>query len=224
MKVIDINVDVGEGFAFDDELLQIATSANVCCGAHAGSVDLTMATVAKCITAGVRVGAHPGVPDRAGMGRTPLRTMSNEERDVLLSSLVDQLLVAEWDYVKPHGALYNGSSIPGPVADVVASLMSQRSEPLLGMPGTHHEEIARIAGVRLIREGFADRAYDSDGMLVARSRSGAVLSSHDEIAAQVLRLAVLVDSICIHGDTPGCVTIAEHVLRTLSDAGYEVRA
>ena len=224
MKAIDINVDIGEGFAFDGDLLRIATSANVCCGAHAGSVDLTMATVAKCITAGVRVGAHPGVPDRAGMGRTPLKITSNEERDDLLSSLVDQLEVAEWEYVKPHGALYNGTTVPGHAADAVATLLSSGKEPLLGMSGTHHEEIARIAGVRLIREGFADRAYDSDGLLVARSERGAVLSSLDEIAAQVLRLARRVDSICVHGDTPGCVAIAEHVLRTLSDAGYEVKA
>ena len=222
MRKIDINVDLAEGFSFDDELLEIATSANVCCGAHAGSVELSLATIQKCRGKGVRVGAHPGVPDRKNFGRLPLVIEHGHELDALLESLVEQLSIAAWAYVKPHGALYNATNVPGLPAQAVAALMRSHAVPLFGMPGTHHEEIARSAGVALIREGFADRLYLDNGLLAPRSVEGSVLSDPEQISKQVIELAEKVDSICIHGDSPGCVAIAELVRKTLEDAGHEV--
>lgn len=94
--------------------------------------------------------------------------------------------------------------------------------PMLGLPGTYHETIASIASVGFIREGFADRLYLEDGTLAPRSMDGSVLNDPEQIAKQVIELARRVDSICIHGDSPGCVAIAELVRKTVEDSGYEV--
>ncbi len=222
MKKVDINVDVGEGFAFDDALLSIATSANVCCGAHAGSVELCLATVEKCRSLGVRVGAHPGYPDRATMGRGEFSCDMPEERRALERSLWEQVSISNWSYIKPHGALYNVTTRLGPAMLPVMATASRLQVPFMGMPGTHHEGIAQGAEVRFIREGFADRAYLPNGRLMSRTEPGAVLSDHSEIVAQVLVLAERVDSICVHGDSPGCVEIAALVRATLEKGGYEV--
>lgn len=222
MRRIDINVDVGEGFPFDDELLQIATSANVCCGVHAGSVALTLSTLEVCATRGVRAGAHPGFPNRESMGRAPIAHMNEDERALLTESLLDQVGVGTWSYVKPHGALYNSSTRQGAVTVPLVKLMHSVRLPLLGLPGTHHEDIAFAAHVPFFREGFADRAYRRDGTLVPRTEPGAVLSDPAEIADQVLVLASRVDSICVHGDSPGCVRIAALVREILESNGYEV--
>lgn len=224
MKRIDINVDVAEGFPFDSELLRVATSANICCGAHAGSIELCLQTVATCRELGIRVGAHPGFPDRTNMGRAPIAFEDENARVALLHSLLEQLSVSEWDYVKPHGALYNATTAAGPVTVPLVAALLKSGLPLMGMPRTHHEHIAFAAEVSFIREGFADRAYTKEGLLVPRSELGAVLGELDEIASQVQVLASRVDSICIHGDSPGCVEIAEHVRRTLETNGYEVGA
>ncbi|HXH61443.1 MAG TPA: LamB/YcsF family protein [Fimbriimonadaceae bacterium] len=222
MKRVDINVDMGEGFAFDDELLHIATSANVCCGAHAGSPELTMQTVEKCRRLGVRVGAHPGVPDRENMGRLPLVLEGDDDAEALLQSLRGQMRLASWDYVKAHGALYNACAVPGRPADVMEALLREFPLPAMAMPGTRLEEVVSGLGSDLIREGFADRRYTERGTLAPRSEPGSVLSDPSEIAAQVVRLAARVDSICIHGDSPGCVEIAALVRETLVANGYGV--
>lgn len=251
-KTIDINVDLGEGFGFDDELLQIASSANVGCGVHAGSEVITFETVEKCLAKGVRVGLHPGYPDRESMGRKSLQP--GQER-VYLDSIADQITrfcrKYQADYLKPHGGFYNDLGIvmeagwdsmvrhPGSKSPYEAGgqEMSKTAGTgmlivqlrifklkLMGLAGTYHEEIARRAGYGFIREGFADRRYLPDGRLVRRSQPGAVLETQSEIEAQVLNLAETCDSICIHGDTAGAVRIAEWVRVTLESRGYQVQA
>jgi UPF0271 protein len=222
VKRVDINVDVGEGFPFDGALLEIATSANVCCGAHAGSAGLAIETAAQCRSLGLRVGAHPGPPDRASMGRAPLAIEDEQDRLELLTSLMAQVRIAPWDYVKPHGALYNAATRPGPATVPLVATVLHLKLPLMGLPGTHHEHIAFAAEVPFVREGFADRAYLPSGLLVPRTEPGAVLTDPGLIAKQVLVLAQRVDSICVHGDTPGCVETAALVRKTLESNGYEV--
>jgi UPF0271 protein len=156
------------------------------------------------------------------MGRAPIVFKGEEERAALFRSLSEQVAVAAWDYVKLHGALYNATARIGPTTAPVVKVLVSLGLPLMGMPGTHHEELAEAAGVAFIREGFADRAYLPEGLLVPRTSAGAVLSDHGQIADQVLVLAERVDSICVHGDSPGCVEIAALVRRTLAGAGYEV--
>lgn len=226
MKTIDLNVDIGEGAGFDAELLEIATSANVCLGAHAGSWEVTVETIRLCERAGVRVGAHPGFPDRGSMGR---RTPHRHERDAWAADVHEQVRrfrsLRVGSYVKPHGALYNLSADGDAWAgDVVARALETLDLPLMGLPGTAHLGIATQAGQWLIREGFADRAYTSAGFLVPRSDQGAVLDDPAAVVAQAFFLAPTVDSICLHGDTPGCVGFARRIRAALEEAGFEVRA
>lgn len=239
MKKVDLNVDIGEGFPFDEALLEFATSANVCCGVYAGSPELTRATIDLCRSKGVRVGIHPGYPNREAMGR---ETTSLAEAIASLPAQLAPFGFGEAMYVKPHGALYNLSSFASERSERVSEGSSRRPkiEPeaarlveaifeipvtpraLMGLPGTGHELLARRNEVEFIREGFADRAYTASGRLVPRGEPGAILQDPAQIRAQVLNLAPRADSICLHGDTPGCLEFAELVRRTLVDAGYEV--
>lgn len=251
-RKLDLNVDIGEGFGHDLELLRFATSANVCCGVHAGSEEITVEAAARCREHNVRIGIHPGYPDRATMGRGALS--AGNERDYL-RSLFDQV---EWfksaiggAYLKPHGGFYNDTAVVLP-ADWEWSLrkqpLSTRYEtgglflaqypgmqslmmllrihhlPLMGLEPTSHRVLAERSGQGFIREGFADRAYQEDGTLVPRDRPGAVLKDPKEVREQVIRIAPFVDSICLHGDTADCVEFAELVYETLIGEGFEVTA
>lgn len=230
MKRIDLNVDIGEGFPFDDGLLEFATSANVGLGEHAGSWELTLATVEKCRARGVRVGAHPGFPDRAGMGREDPAPDGALEAMESVRSQVERFRSLGPAYVKPHGALYHlvaGGAAPSELVGLAVAfaydVVHRYELPLMLLPVGPVAKMAQIHG-RLIREGFADRAYLPDGHLAKRGTPGAVLHDPAEIRAQVVKLAESVDSICLHGDTPGCLEFAEQITRTLRDAGYEVGA
>ena len=255
MKRIDLNVDIGEGFAFDLDLLTLATSANIACGEHAGSWEITLERIAECQSHGVRVGTHPGYPDRPNMGRKPMEP--GQEREFLASIFGQaQRFMGHFRaaYLKPHGAFYNDTAtlLPAgwdrPVPKIAATSIPTKYEAegaflsrtpglnslgmilrihglaLMGLPGTAHVEIARRCNQTFIAEGFIDRRYRADGTLTPRSEAGAVLHDPAEIRAQVLGLAERVDSLCLHGDTPGAVEMAEMVRKTLVDAGYEVSA
>lgn len=250
-RTIDLNVDIGEGFPNDLALLEFATSANICCGSHAGSEELTLEAAARCRERNVRIGAHPGYPDRASMGRLSLAS-GQHERDYL-KSLFDQV---EWfvtaigaSYLKPHGAFYNDTAVvlPSdwewsqrkqplatryetsglflaqyPGMQSLMMILRIHHLPLMGLATTSHRVLAERAGQPLIREGFADRAYNADGTLVSRTEPGAVLTDQGAVREQVIKIAPFVDSICLHGDTPDCVEFAELVRKTLEDQGYEV--
>ena len=250
-KTIDLNVDIGEGFPFDHDLLRFASSANVCCGVHAGSLELTRETIDLCLTQRVRVGAHPGYPDRESMGRHAMQC--GQER-IYLKSIFDQMIqfkqYCEPAYMKPHGAFYGDTAIvlpanwrtairqvPPPASAYEAGglylaqfpgiqsltlLLRINKLPLVGLNATAHKEIASRAGTNLIKEGFGDRGYLSNGTLIPRGSIGAMLTTDDAIKEQVLRLAPEVDSICLHGDTPHCLEYAELVFKTLVDSGYGV--
>lgn len=231
MKKVDLNVDIGEGFPYDEALLEFATSVNVCCGEHAGSWELTLDTIELCKRKGTRIGMHPGFPDRASMGRAvPEGSVTH-----LLWSLYSQckgfMAAHRASYVKPHGAFYNlmcsseEESEPELWAACGATLIEiveNFDVPVMILPVA--APIGDYQDRPIIAEGFADRAYQPDGTLVPRTEPGAVLEDPEQIKEQVLRLAPEVDSICLHGDTPGCLEFAQMVRKTLEDAGYEVAA
>lgn len=227
---IDVNVDIGEGFAYDDELIKLATSANVCCGAHAGSRELTLETIEKCKRAGVRIGMHPGFPDRASMGRSLPRP---DEADRWFESLLDQadsfMKAYKAAYFKPHGAWYNllcsPSRIPNELNGMASGMLfgfcrRYVISPMLADCAPY--EHLKLYGCPPIREGFADRAYDKRGFLVPRGQPEAMLEDPETIAKQVTKLALQCQSICVHGDSEGCTAILELVVKTLEDGGYEV--
>lgn len=251
MKKVDLNVDIGEGFPYDEALLEFATSANICCGRHAGNWKKTRKTVKLCEQKGIRYGMHPGYPSREDMGRGKITALTSTGFRISLATQAKNFRDSfSPKYVKPHGGFYNDTALSLKSLEQQTTLLKQiasemapesvyddrvftptarlltkilNSTPtLLGLPNTAHEVIARQAGATFIREGFADRAYRPDGTLLPRSEPGAVLEDPEEIKAQVLRLADQVDSICLHGDTPNCLEFAEMVYKTLIDHGYEV--
>lgn len=239
MKKVDLNVDIGEGFPHDAALLEFATSANICCGEHAGSWELTLQTIELCKDKGTRIGCHPGFPDRESFGR---RVPKENEIDAYLISVGEQVdrFVKETtaSYIKPHGAFYNvlasrgfpnefAPSIYGACGGALIHILMLTGLPPMLLLGSRdgavvEERIAPLWHTKPIYEGFADRRYRADGTLTPRSEPDAVLRDPEEIRAQVMSLAPKVDSICLHGDTPNCLEFAELVRRTLLDAGYEV--
>lgn len=227
MKRIGINVDIGEGMPYDEELLKYATSANVGCGAHCGSPQITMEAIKKCRRAGVVVGAHPGYPDPENMGRVEWDLPDNDKTHALYRSLTEQLTPMEglFAYIKPHGAFYHQTQVPSPHAGLLTALLAIHICPLLGTAGTTHERVAAASGVKLIKEGFGDRRYlPGTRKLAPRSEGNAMLTDPKEIQEQVLELAEDVDSICVHGDSENCVEIIRIVSSALEEAGYEVRS
>lgn len=238
VTTIDLNADLGESFGRwqlgdDDALLPLLTSANVACGFHAGDALTLRRTVAGAAKHGVAVGAQVSYRDLAGFGRREMEVEPEElAADVLyqmgaLDGLCRTVGTAV-RYVKPHGALYH-RTLRDPVqaqALVSAVVAYDPSLPLMTMAGGEAERLARAAGLRVVLEGFADRAYDDTGRLVPRTRSGALLTRGEDVAEQAVRLARsgTVETICIHGDTPGAPALAEVARAALEAAGLRLRS
>ena len=201
-----------------------AASANICCGAHAGSPEHSLETALICRKLGVQIGAHPGYPDREHFGRRSWSELPSDIRNNFKESLKTQLdhMVEFALYVKPHGALYNDCTQPCESAEILTEVLSESGLMLMGLPSTHHQTIARDAGVLFIREGFADRKYTDQGTLVSRKEPDAILTEPVEVCKQAERLAVEVDSLCLHGDTPGAVAFADQLFQHLQSAGFEI--
>jgi UPF0271 protein len=224
---IDLNADVGEGFADDERLLDVVTSANVACGFHAGSVDTMRSVCAAAASRGVAIGAHPSYRDREGFGRRELEVPV----DVLRDDVAEQLAVlaeiaagegAQVTYVKAHGALYTRAIDDAEVARAIVDAIVEHAVAVLAWPGSELFEQARGAGLQAFAEGFADRGY-AGGRLVPRDRPGALLAA-PEAARQAVALAEAaeVQSICVHGDSPGAADLAVRVRAALAAAGIAV--
>jgi UPF0271 protein len=235
MAAIDLNSDLGESFGVwtmgdDDALLRLVTSANVACGFHAGDPSTMLRTCRSAAERGVTVGAHVSYPDLAGFGR---RAIDIDLGDLYADTMyqigalraVAESAGARLGYLKPHGALYNRIVSDAGQAAAVARAAKKTGLPLLGLPGSAIASAAAEEGIEFWREGFIDRAYRADGTLVPRSEPGAVLSDPEKAAVQALELARSgrVDSLCVHGDSPHAVAMAEAVLGALDGAGIEVR-
>lgn len=219
--VVDLNADVGEGFAADDELLGIVTSANVACGFHAGDARSMRAACGAAEHAGVAIGAHVSYRDRDGFGRRELgEDAATIERHAFEQVTALQAasggLVA---YVKPHGALYHRASVDDACAAAIVAAAAPL--PVLGFPGSRLLARAEDAGLLAVEEGFCDRGYAADGTLIPRGEPGAVLGA-EEAAAQAVALVGRVRSLCIHSDTPGAALLARQVRAALEAAGVEL--
>ncbi len=247
---VDLNSDVGESFGaytigMDSTLLPHVTSANVACGFHAGDPGVMRATVALARQHGVAVGAHPGFPDLAGFGRREMHAAPREVEDFVVYQIGALAAVAavqgvRLQHVKPHGALFNMAVGDAELANAIARATAavDRSLILFGLPGSELIRAGERAGLRTASEVFADRAYEADGTLVSRRKAGAVIHDADAVAARVVRMAAErtvvaadgthvrldLDTICIHGDTPGAADLASRVRRALQAAGVQVVA
>lgn len=222
MPTIDLNADIGEGFPNDLELLEVVSSVNICMGFHAGSPELMSDIMHIARGKGVRVGAHPGFPDRQSMGR---RELIEGYPESWIESVADQIrLAASFAYLKPHGALFHWLANEPEHSKYLWDVIEEMEKPFMGLPGTGHEAQCRRRGLRFINEGYCERGYDRKGHLLPRTTPGAVLHDIDAICEQALLLAPQVDSICVHGDRPDAVLVARAVLETLEREGYTVAA
>jgi UPF0271 protein len=247
---IDLNSDLGESLGAwtmgdDAAMLAIVSSANVACGFHAGDAAGILATLRSAKAHGVVVGAHVAYPDLAGFGRRNMDVASADlQADVVYQIGALQGLAkaagTQVRYVKPHGALYNTIAHDERQArDVIAAIQAiDASLVLVALAGSPLIGWARAAGLTVVAEAFADRAYTPQGVLVSRREKGAVLHDAPEVAARMLRLAqegvvtaidgstvrIQADSICVHGDSPGAVEMARQVRAVLEQAGVAVRA
>jgi UPF0271 protein len=245
---MDLNSDLGEGFGRwslgdDDALLDVVTSANVACGYHAGDASTMRRVCDRAVERGVAIGAQVGYRDLPGFGRRFIDVEPDElTQDVLyqIGALEAFARVAgsRVRYVKPHGALYNAivTHEEQAAAVVRAVVEHDRTLPVLGLPGSAWLQQAQEAGLRVVREAFADRAYTPQGALVSRRLPGAVLHDADEITRRCVAMAtgeavadveggpltLSPDSICVHGDTAGAVDIARRVRDGLAAAGVHL--
>ena len=248
MAVIDLNSDLGEWelgdeVGDDSAMFGIVTSANIAAGFHAGGSESMIASTLLAAQRGVSLGAHPSYRDREGFGRRDVEVDAATLIDDILEQ-VEALTIAATAsgtrvrYLKPHGALYNRISIDPEQADAVALAAKNANLPLLGLSGSEIHAAADRHGVQFFREAFVDRAYLPDGRLAPRSIVGAVLRDPAEAAERALRmtlegtvsaidgtlLRVDIDSLCVHGDTPGALEMATLVRQQLLDAGVQLRA
>jgi UPF0271 protein len=228
---IDLNADLGEGVTDDPGLLAVVTSANVACGYHAGDVA-TMTTVCEvAMRHGVVVGAQVSYADRENFGRVALDTGYDELRHHIADQVFTLTRIARRAgltvaYVKPHGALYN--RVVEDETQARAVLDGSGDLPVLGLPGSVLLEMAARVGRSVWREGFPDRGYTDGpwaGRLLPRDRPGAVLTDPEEVAARAVAMARSgeVDSVCVHGDSPGAVRTARAVRIALEVEGIDVR-
>jgi 5-oxoprolinase (ATP-hydrolysing) subunit A len=247
VRAIDLNSDLGEGAGHDAEILPLITSANIACGGHAGDERTMRETVELALRHGVAIGAHPGYPDRANFGRLPMKMEPLaliEEVAAQIRALVDVAgrSGAKVTHVKAHGALYNQADNDESIARSIAAGIfdDARGAELLvfAAPRSKMLEAARAMELRIAREGFIDRAYESDGTLRSRKLPGAVHTDPKVAAAQALSfireggvrahdgtfIALEVDTLCFHGDTPGAPTIAAAVRAALEREGVAVRS
>jgi UPF0271 protein len=250
MPAIDLNCDLGEGFGDwrmgdDGAMLGIVSSVNVACGFHAGDPQIMAETFAAAKQAGVAIGAHPSYPDLQGFGRRPMPYSPREIERLIAYQLGAAMGVAALashriTHVKAHGSLANRATEDAPAADAIARAVKSVDPKLviLAIAGTEIERAAERCGMRAAREIFADRAYTKAGNLVPRKEPGAVIHDSKAAAARVLamleagaiialdgtKVPVGIDSICVHGDTPGAVAMALAVREALTGAGYTLRA
>lgn len=249
MTKIDLNSDMGEGFGVytlgdDAAMLDVITSANIACGFHAGDPLVMHKTLSDAKERGVAAGAHPSFLDLWGFGRRPIL---GERPDDVEKHLIYQIGAAQalahacgskLQHVKTHGSLGNLANEDEDLAQAVARAIRivDRDLIFVVMPGLATERAGEWAGLAIAREIYADRAYAANGNLLSRKLEGAVIHDADEAAARVLRMVesqsvetvdgtrfkVAIDTICVHGDTPGAVAMARRVRQTLVSAGIEL--
>jgi len=247
---IDLNADVGESFGpysigHDAALLPLVTSVNVAAGFHGGDPTVLRDTIRAAKANGVAIGAHPGLPDLVGFGRREMTVTPRQAEDLVLYQIAAVAGVARSEglalrHVKPHGALYNMASRDRPLADAIVRAIAafDRQLVLMALPNCALFDAGRDAGLLVAGEGFADRAYEPNGALASRAKEGAVLHDSAAIVSRAVRMvtdgvveaidgssiAMRIDTICVHSDTPGADRIAAALRAGLHAAGITVEA
>jgi len=247
-KRINLNADLGEGFGpwrmgDDAAMLGIVNSANIACGGHAGDPNVMRRTVRLAQERGVSIGAHPSYPDLQGFGRRAMALSPAELESQMACQIgalagIAALEAAQVTHVKPHGALNNLACVDRAVADTICRAVRAVDQTLILLAPAASQLVAagRAAGLTVVEEIFADRAYLADGQLVPRSRADAMIHGPAACLAHVLsmletgaliaadgtRIATPIGSICVHGDNPDAVGVARHLREQLGARGYQL--
>lgn len=250
MLKVDLNCDLGESFGnytlgLDGEVIKFVSSANVACGFHASDPLVMQKTVKMAKEAGVAVGAHPGYPDLVGFGRRNLSVQPAELKAMVQYQIgaLKAFCQAEkigLQHVKPHGAMYNMAAKDEKLAFAIAEGIAEidPSLILLGLSGSEMLKAAEKLGLKAKKEVFADRAYEEDGTLVARTKPGAMILNEDEAIERVLgmvkfgkvkavtgrEIGIEADSVCVHGDSPKALEFVKKINAALSGEGICVAA
>lgn len=250
MYEIDLNCDLGESYGrytlgMDEEVIPLISSANVACGYHASDPVIMAKTVALAKKNGVHIGAHTGFPDLLGFGRRNMVLTGEEAKTYTMYQMgaLQAFCQAEGvllSHVKPHGAFYNMAGKDYNLALAICEGI-QAVDPaiaLMGLCGSQMQRAAQDVGITFLKEVFADRAYEDDGSLVARSRLGAVIEDEDVAIARVIRMVkegrvtsihgnevmIQADSVCVHGDGIKALTFVKKIRAALEAEGIMVKA
>jgi UPF0271 protein len=248
---IDLNCDMGESYGrwqlgADEQIMPFITSASVACGFHGGDPHVMRRTVDLALAHGVAVGAHPSLPDLMGFGRRAMAISPQELKDCICyqTGALREFLRARGaalQHVKAHGILYDMMEKDAALAAAACAAVAESGAQELVMvvlAAGECDRTARARGLRVASEGFADRAYNADGTLVSRKQAGSLIEDPARAAEQALRmalegrvrcidrreLALRVQTICCHGDTPEAPRIVRAVREALEHAGCQVRA
>lgn len=245
---VDLNSDLGESFGRytignDDKIIPLITSANVACGYHASDPVVMNKTIAMAKEAGIRVGAHPGFPDLMGFGRRNMNVSKEEAKAYTLYQLgaLDAFCRAQgvkMQHVKPHGALYNMAAKDYDLSVAICEAIKEFDDSLIVMALSGGELVhaAKDMGLRVALEVFADRAYEEDGSLVARTKEGAMITDEEEAIRRVIRMVkekkvtaitgkdidIKADSICVHGDGAKALAFVERIREAMQAEGIEI--
>lgn len=248
MYKIDLNSDLGESFGAykigsDASVIPLISSANVACGFHAGDPVVMAKTVALCKESGCALGAHPGYPDLVGFGRRNLAVSPAEAMTMTTYQIgaLDAFCKAagiKMQHVKPHGAMYNMAAKDAALAKAICEAIYEYDKNLIlmGLAGSQMLVQAKEMGLKCAAEVFADRAYEEDGTLVARSKPGSMIEDEEEAVARVIRMIkegkvtaitgkdieITADSVCVHGDGPKALAFVEKLRNAFAAEGIEI--
>lgn len=246
---IDLNCDLGESFGnytlgMDAEVIPYVSSVNVACGYHAGDPCVMEKTIRLAAEAGVGIGAHPGLPDLMGFGRRMMKISPAEARAYMLYQLgalgaFCKAKGVKMAHVKPHGALYNMAAKDAALAEAVVGAIRDYDDSLilLALANSEMTKVAERMGLAYANEVFADRAYEPDGTLVARTKPGAMIEDEDQAIARVIRMVkegkvtaidgsevtIQADSVCVHGDGAKALLFVKKIREALLQENIDVK-
>lgn len=249
-RFVDLNSDLGESFGaykigLDEEVLKYVSSANIACGWHAGDPIVMRKTVEAAYKNGVGIGAHPGFPDIMGFGRRNMAVSPEEAKQYTIYQLgalcgFAKAVGAKIQHVKPHGAMYNMAAKDSKLAMAIIEGIWEVDRDLivLGLAGSEMINAAKERGLKVANEVFADRAYNSDGTLVARSLPGSMIHDKKIAISRVIRMVtegkvtaingedidIKADSICVHGDNPEAIEFVRLIKEELLKSGVEIKS
>jgi 5-oxoprolinase (ATP-hydrolysing) subunit A len=248
MYQVDLNCDLGESFGnyklgLDEEVISYISSANIACGFHASDPLVMNHTVELAKKAGISIGAHPGFPDLVGFGRRNMNVSLKEAKAMVQYQIgaLDAFCKAHGTtmcHIKPHGALYNMAGKDIGLAEAICKGIYEVNPKLilLALSGSKMIDAAKSVGLKVALEAFADRAYEEDGSLVARTKEGAMITDEEIAIKRVIKMVkenkveaitgkeipIKVDSICVHGDGIKALEFVKRIKAKLEEEDIKI--